>query len=254
MKKWFIRNKYLFNLGLIYSLAFVSMFFGTSILENIHLHYIRYKAKDVVTLLNERGGGGTGFLVKAKSGKRFILTNNHICDSANNKPLIAIYRGDSYLVPVIKSYDLNDLCVVEAPSSARSNLDIASDVSNGDRVYSIGHPLLEPITVTQGELSSNVTIEIEVGVNVTVDQCSGVTYRIVSLEDNPFAGFFGIKNVCIRRLESKSSTVNILPGNSGSPTVNIYGNVVAVVFAANDSGVHSYHVPLEHIKNFLGQL
>lgn len=228
--------------------------FGSSILENAHLSFIRSKAKNVVTLINVNGGGGTGFLVKGKSGKRYILTNNHICDSAEDKPLLAIYKKDKYMVSVISRYAKNDLCVVQAPESATDNLSLAKTVSMSERVYSIGHPLLEPITISQGELSSLVKIEIVVGTNMTPENCKGETYRLEDLSSNIMAGIFGVLNICVRSLMSNGSTVNILPGNSGSPTVNIYGNVVGVVFAAVESGVHSYHVPLIDVKDFLATL
>lgn len=246
---------YITKLSLVGLLSLGAYFMGTSILENAHLMYIRYEARKIVTLLNYKGGGGTGFLVKGKSGMIYILTNQHICRSAEGKPLTAIYRNDKYLVKVIKSYQRNDLCAVEAPGTAKEYFRVANSVVQGERVYSIGHPLLEPITMTQGELSSDVSIEIPVAMNVTPAECSGETYRIEEADpEDLFAKIFGMKNICIRTLECNGSTVNILPGNSGSPTVNIWGNIVGVVFAATSGGIHSYHVPLSFVKEFLGEL
>lgn len=250
-KRVLLQSTFIVILSILGSLLY---FFGSSILENAHLSYIRYQARNVVTLLNTRGGGGTGFVVKGKSKKLYILTNNHICDSANNNPLIAIYRGDKYILPVIKSYPLNDLCVVEAPKTVNDYFKIASNTDMGERAYVIGHPLLEPITVSQGELSSLVRIQIQVGVNINPKDCSGLTYETIDLSENLMAALLGVNNVCVRNLEANGSTINILPGNSGSPTVNIYGNVIGVVFAAVESGVHSYHVPLDYIQDFLSTL
>ncbi len=230
-----------------------AVFFGTSILQNIHLSYIRYLSKDVVTLLVSSGGGGTGFVVPGKSGKIYILTNNHICRAADSKPMIAIYRGDRYIVNKVKNYSDNDLCLVEAPSTAKSGFRLAKLSSLGERVYAVGHPLLEDITVTEGELSTYLTIEMPLGYNFEPKDCFGNNKKLLlPLPDDFAAAVFGIKNICVEELDVQSATIPILPGNSGSPILNIYGNVVAVAFAANESGTHSYVVPLAAIKDFLG--
>ncbi len=239
---------------LLIPVGIFAYFFTVPFLENQHLDYIRFQARNVVYLITSQGGGGTGFVVKARSGKTYILTNTHICRAADSKPLITIYRGDKYIVQVLKNYPNNDLCVVEAPSTASSSMTVAKAVSFGEKVYAIGHPLLEPITVTTGELSSVVPVSIPVAQNVSPKDCQGATYRIIDMSDNAFAAFFGLANICVRDLISNSSTVPILPGNSGSPIVNIYGNVVGVAFAAIESGVHSYVVPLEDIKDFLSSI
>lgn len=232
----------------------LSGFFISPVLENAHLWYIHSLSSNVVEILNHDKGGGTGFLVKGKSGRVYIMTNNHICQSADNQPLVVIYQGNMILSTVIKSYELNDLCIISAPSYAKSTFRIAKKVYPGERVYSIGHPYLEGDTVTQGELSADVTISISVGQNVDPAKCAGETYRLYDLSTNPAAAVFGIFNECVRELPALSSSVNIMPGNSGSPTVDIYGNVVGVVFAANQYGSHSYHVPLFALRNFLGEL
>lgn len=242
------------GLSLVFLMMLWSGIYGSSVLENLHLDFIRSQSRNVVTLINSNGGGGTGFLVRGKSGTRYILTNNHICQSAESSPLVAIYRGDKYVVFPIKSYSGNDLCIVEAPKSVKDSFRIARSVKFGERVYSIGHPLLEPDTVSQGELSASVIITVPVGINTPVDKCTGDTYELIDMSSNPMALIFGVMNICLRHLPSNSSTVPILPGNSGSPVVNIYGNVVAVVFAANASGVHSYMVPLNAVKAFLQDL
>ncbi len=85
------------------------------------------------------------------------------------------------------------------------------------------------------------------------EECSDETYELIPVND-PTANMFGIDSACVRVLDSQSSSVSILPGNSGSCTVNIYGNVVAVAFAGNEGGTRSYHVPLAALQDFLGSL
>lgn len=231
-----------------------SVVFGTSILENIHLQYIRAQSRNVVKITNERGGGGTGSVVRGDSGKYYILTNTHICNSTDTGVLSAYYQGDKYEVKIIKNYQNNDLCVTEAPTTVTGSFSIASSVDLGERVYTVGHPLLEPTAVSEGELSNLVQVNIVVGMNVEPKDCSGPTYELIDLSDNSLASAFGINSVCIRSMYANPSTAAILPGNSGSPTVNIWGSIVGVAFAANEAGVRSYHVPLEDIKDFLKDL
>ncbi len=232
-------------------LVLSQVFFGTSILGNLHSQFIRYKSKEVVTLLNEDGGGGTGFLIKGKSGKLYILTNRHICRSTKSGLLKVLYGKETSVVSIIEEYTDNDLCLVQAPLTAKSSLKLARSVKLGEKAYAVGHPLLEAITVTEGELSSYMSIPMQIAENVTPDQCKGVYNRIVDLSDNPFALAFGVFNICIQDIQCNSSTIPILPGNSGSPVLNIWGNVIGVVFAANESGVHSYIVPLIVVMEFL---
>jgi S1-C subfamily serine protease len=248
-------KKKIVQVALSVKLAIAMLFgivFGVGVLTNYHSTYLRYKMKDVVLIHSFSGGGGTGSIVKLPSGKNAVLTNGHVCKLAQDGVILVNYLGNDYVSKVIEVYPKHDLCIVESPSQ-KGGLSIASSVDMGEKVFAMGHPLLEPNTITHGELSGVVNVRIAMGYNVPKAECSGEGYELINAEQsgNPMMSLFGILNVCIRSLDSNASTVIILPGNSGSPTVNIYGNIVAVVFAANESGTRSYHVPLKEIKAFL---
>lgn len=223
---------------------------GGGVLNNAHLSYLRYLGKNTVLLRNSTGAGATGFIIKGKSGKYHIMTNGHVCGLQEDGKLFAIYQGDVYVVTVESKYPYNDLCSVSAPSKINSSFKIARSRVYGESAYAIGHPLLEPLTVAVGELSGRVVIQILAGYNIPKDECSGPTYEFND-SLNPLAAFFGIKSVCIRHLEADASTLSIQPGNSGSPIVNIYGHVIGVAFAANESGTRSYIVPLSNLVSFI---
>lgn len=238
----------------ITGVAVFALLFGTSILTNIHLGYLRFLSTWTVKLVNFAGNSGaTGFVATADSGRKVIITNGHVCNLAQDGALVAIYRGDSYIVKVLKQYQMNDLCALEAPTTSTLPVRIAGSFTNGERGYAIGHPLLEPRSVTDGELSGPVLVSIVVGVNPNPNDCAGDTYELIDTSGTPYS-FFGVNSLCVRSLESESSTIPILPGNSGSAIVNIFGSVIGVAFAANESGVRSYVVPLSDLKTFLGEL
>ena len=242
--------KYLIAVLSILLVSVVGSVFGTSILNNVHLKYLRYLGKDTVLIRNSTGAGATGFLIKGKSGKYHIMTNGHVCGLQENGKLLATYRGDTYVVNVESKYPFNDLCSISAPGQVSSGFTIAKSREYGESAYSIGHPLLEPLSVAAGELSGPVTVSILVGLNLPKEQCQGVTYEYKD-DLGGLAALFGINSACIRHLEAEASTLSIQPGNSGSPVVNIYGHVIAVVFAANESGTRSYLVPLSNLAEFI---
>ena len=254
-------KKVLFNLKFIFAvhaviavavsgfLAF-NYLFGFGILENAHLSYLRYLMRNTVVIQNAAGAGGTGWVTSGtKSGDTVILTNGHVCGLAENGTVHVHYRDGDYILKVIAVYPKHDLCAIEAPQGATGGYNIASSFVNGESVYTLGHPLLEPNSITKGELSGTQTTQIIVGYDMV---CEGEGYtRYNAAQVNPLLEVFGIRTVCVRSLSSQASTIIILPGNSGSCTVNIYGSVVAVAYAANESGTRSYHVPLQDLKDFL---
>lgn len=235
--------------------SLIIILFSVPFLNNIHNAYIRILSRGVVMLTNSAGNSGaTGFIVKGKSGKKYIMTNNHVCGLAENGLLRAVSTsGEVFLVTKVKSYTYNDLCALEAHVPLGLAVNIASSVDLGEATWVIGHPLLEPRSVAVGELSGTIFITMVVSANPKPDECNTPTYSIVDTSETVL-GIFGVSSVCTRRLEAVASTMSIQPGNSGSPAVNLYGSVVAVAFAANEAGSRSYFVPLSDLKNFLNEL
>lgn len=240
-------------LGLALGLVVFTVF-GVGVLNNIHNGYLRLLSSWTVMITNSQGtSGATGFIVKGASGRKFILTNGHVCRLAEKGVLTANYGDEKFPVSVFKEYEWNDLCALEAHRPLGHAITVARSVRLGEQVYVIGHPLLEPLTVRSGEISGTVILRIMMGQNPTPESCTGPTYSIMDTSKSIF-GFFGINTICMRTLEANAGTADTLPGNSGSPIVNTWGNLVAVCFAGNQSGTRSYSVPLADIKDFLSEL
>lgn len=234
--------------------SYFATLFAQSAASNIHKLYIRSLQRDVVMIRNSKGSGATGFLIKGKSGNSVIMTNSHVCGLQENGKVFVQYRNDMYVQSVIKEYALNDLCAIEAPNTVKGNFSTAHWVTLGEEVSAIGYPFLEPLSVTNGEFSGIMSIEISVKANPEPNECVGPTYKIIDLKDTLYDVLFGVHSMCTRDLETMTSSVSIAPGNSGSPVVNIYGHVVGVMFAGRETGGRSYAVPLEHLKAFLQEL
>lgn len=191
-------------------------------------------------------GGGTGFTVKAPSGKTYLMTNGHVCGLADNEGRLMLQGTDGtfYTSHVKELYKYHDLCLVNAKQEWPA-LKVASSASRGEDIYILGHPGLEPLSLVKGQINDNLTISIEIGRNM---ECEGE--GLEKVDAGPLGEMFGISSICVRTLDSQPVTANIYPGNSGSPVFNKYGNVAGVAFASNEYS-RGYIVPLQYVKSFL---
>ena|ERR1700677_2744013 len=191
-------------------------------------------------------GGGTGFFVNTPSGNTFILTNNHVCGLADEAGTLLI--DQEYYAHVIAHSPDHDLCLVSNPLN-NDGVDVATSSRNGQNVSVVGHPLLEPSSLIKGQISGTMEVPILMGYNLP---CDGKSDKKIDLSNNWMAQLMGISSACVRVYEAQATTLNILPGNSGSPVVDHDGRVVGVAFAGREDGPgRGYIVPLSYIKKFL---
>jgi S1-C subfamily serine protease len=212
----------------------------------MHHDYIINKVGPSVVMITNLSAnhGGTGFAIQAPSGKEYILTNAHICVGVE-RPMIITFK-DNRQVPlqIIEVSSKTDLCLLSAVGNLPA-LKIGSKLSIGETVGIVGHPALMDITLTKGELIQYM----KVAVPVPEEFC------VRSKEVNgPFKETGNIFYPCAEFIDRAGQTnVVILGGNSGSPTVNFYGNVVGVAFAgrSGDGSNWAIIVPLEEVQEFL---
>lgn len=199
----------------------------------IHSKYIELKvSSSVVSIHNplEVRSGGTGFHMKAASGKTVIVTNAHICRMKNehNEVLVFDKLHSGRYIPrkVLEIYPDNDLCVMEAlPGYPALELGDAPELS--DNVIAIGYPLLEALDISKGRIKSFHSVQL-MSEDIPLSECEGP--RLHKKDVSMFIFQF---QVCVEDFEATNTSVVIYPGNSGSPLVNMYGNVVGVIFAGN---------------------
>jgi putative serine protease PepD len=179
-------------------------------------------------------GTGSGFFLDSDG---FILTNNHVVESAANGGRITVETSDGKKYPATlvgrdSSYDLAVLKinVQAAPTLQLGNSD---QVMVGDSVIAIGSPLGLSGTVTAGIISSK---------NRAVTTGNG----------------FG-ESSFINALQTDAA---INPGNSGGPLVDLTGAVIGVNSAIATLGVSSqagsiglgFAIPINQAKKTAEQL
>lgn len=238
----------------------------------VHGKYIRTHVGEKVYMIrdNTRSGGGTGFAVKAPSGQNYILTNDHVCGVSKDGVTVLVTGDEGSMRRRIISHDENsDLCLIEG-MPAVEGLDVAgSGPSLGDDVAVVGHPRLMPKHLSRGEITGAEDVTVGLGPISVFDPKTGKEEQV----DPKYGGilpeqcamaknsqiitdmdmmFFVLKvKFCAVTVKNAYVTgIVIYPGNSGSPVVNFWGNVVGVVFAS-DSTNWGRLVPIQDVKSFL---
>lgn len=213
-----------------------------------------YKGSSVVklTMTYEGRSGGTGFQIKAPSGKQYTLTNAHICRIGDS--LIAhAQNGVKKKIRVIKIYDKHDLCIMEPVAGLRS-LKIADNIELHERVWLIGHPALRDLTLESGHFVGNANIRIITECKTKPNQKE--IDRLMKKRNPTIKDIIKLfqlmANLCTKRMTSQHINNISYGGNSGSPVVNKWGNVVGVLYAGRrDQNTASHTVPIKEIHKFL---
>ena len=244
-------------------------------LPEMHSKYLRSHVGSKVYMIRDsvRSGGGTGFAVTAPSGQSYILTNDHVCEVSGDGQTVLVTGDEGSMRRRIVAHDENsDLCLIEGLPGVQGLAVAGSGPSLGDVVSIIGHPRLMPKHVSQGEVTGQETISILMGPISVINPKTGEEEQI-----SPERGgilpeqcmlnkhsqekieldmlFFKIQvKVCVMTVQDAYVTaITIHPGNSGSPMVNFWGNVIGVAFASDGTNwgrVVSLHDINEFLTNY----
>ncbi len=234
--------KFKFECVKFFGMLLVVLFF-TLIGPEVHERYMYdHIGNSVVKLTYSKNprSGGTGFQVIAPSGKQYTLTNAHICKK--QETLIATTQsGVKTELKVIKIDKNHDLCIAEGIPVLRG-LNLASELFKHEKVYLIGHPGLRPLTLQSGRYVDNYNIKLRT-------RCE---LDLIGTKRN-VETFFGLKYVfCTKSFKTQHINVIAYGGNSGSPVVDVKGDVIGVLFAGSPSqNTSTYTVPLAYVHLFL---
>lgn len=230
----------IFSLGLVAGFLYVNTFVAAGSVAFERFLY-DYKGMSVVKLTKTEAGlsGGTGFQVLAPSGKQFTLTNAHICNMAPE--LVAhTQNGKTQKLKVLEIDKIHDLCIMEPVEDLRP-LKVAGKLFHRERVWLIGHPALRPLTLESGHYVGMLSIQL------FTDCASGIQIT----EPINFT-YIRERRYCTRQFSSQHINNIAYGGNSGSPVLDMFGNVVGVLYAGRrDQATASHSVPLVDIKRFL---
>jgi S1-C subfamily serine protease len=214
--------------------------------EQLHKLALRsYVGQRTVKVVGQKGMG-SGFFVKAPSGKTFILTNKHVCNTTTKEYIKVVIQPsqEAFESKILQRSEAHDLCLIEAPTDI-TGLSIASNATAGESVGLIGHPQGWPLTLSRGEILGPTVIQLVTGVQDLGEEKDGFCPE-GEVVDIIF------KQLCVEDRTATQLFIYSKAGSSGSPLVNFYGSIVGILFAGNPQDqFNSFAVPLYHIKGFL---
>lgn len=207
--------------------------------------------------------GGTGFQVEAPSGQSYILTNAHICEiygpGAQNI-LVQLHNGQFMPRRILQISDKTDLCIAEGIPNT-PGLKLGGELQPGDNLQVVGHPKLMDLVISDGQAVERTEIKLLAGYigkdeeMMTEEQCKSQPKNSI-IEENtmqltPNGITIAAMKVCVTTIHAMQTNAVGQPGNSGSPVVNMFGNVEGVLFAGDNEVFWSLIVPVEDVRDFL---
>jgi S1-C subfamily serine protease len=180
--------------------------------------------------------GGTGFEIKGRSGRTYTMTNAHVCNLSQRNYMIAENNGRRVRLSILDIAQQADLCILEGMPGAEG-LSLAREINSGQKLFLVGHPLLQPLTLFTGYMAYRDSLEI--------NYCYAHRVFFEMAEDQA-----GSEADCIKLVDANIAALDSKPGNSGSAVANSDAEVVGVLFAGNGMGM-SLMVPLDILRDYL---
>ncbi len=178
------------------------------------------------TQQREQSSLGSGFIVRHKGNKYYVVTNNHV---AGNASKITIKLNDEREFPgtLVGADARMDIALVSFESDddsiAIATLGDSESVQTGDLCLALGSPMGYFASVTQGIISATGRSGSDIG----------------SISD----------------FIQTDAAIN--QGNSGGPLVNIYGEVIGIntwiVSQSGGSQGLGFSIPINNVKNAIDQ-
>jgi S1-C subfamily serine protease len=195
------------------------------------------------------GGRGiaSGSFVRTPKGKVVVLTNHHVCAVYSSQPpTMEIYNGPTIVAPIIATDRTIDLCALEIPARGLEApaINLGSENTHFSRILIMGHPLGGSLTPFFGYVLSRGILPIVLGMAPDNSGCPEGTHSEVEL----------FINYCVIDMDLIMTNATTFPGNSGSPAVDLNGNLIGVLNSGDNRSNYGNIIPLDIVKKFLGGL
>lgn len=197
-------------------------------------------------MITRNNGGGTGFVIRARSGVKYILTNQHVCGSKMGKVYDVLLGDVTFRAKsVAKDFD-HDLCILTLSKKYADvpALKLAEELNKMDDLYTVGFPLLKPLRPSQGRYIGDV---IE-GSN----SAPGPTgCEIPTVPMGAFLPNGQLIMFCQKLYNESLTTILAAPGASGSPVINEHGRIVGIIHSVETETMMAGMIRFEFIRKFL---
>lgn len=203
--------------------------------------------RQTAVMVNGLGCSGSGSIVEGKSGRHFLVTNNHVCNCAAYKGRVyATFEGGGLVRAIIvkKSWPY-DLCAARVDRSYPA-LKLAPKLDPRSELNTRGYPEGR-LTESHGTLGEDTdwfwTAPLD-----EVGNCPTNSQKLYGL-NGALAG-------CRIHFTSTTSSLYGRPGSSGSAVVNDEGQLVGVVssFNPDDDNYDAGQTTFEQTKSFVESL
>jgi S1-C subfamily serine protease len=196
--------------------------------------------------IDGNGCMGSGSVVQARSGRPLILTNNHVCNCANQfGQIYATMEGGELIKGTVVRRDWGkDLCAATFEGN-RPALKLGDRPAPRSEIQTRGYPDGR-LAESHGQVGPNVDWDYEFAIS-ELGACPAASRPIYGMNGN-LAG-------CRLHFRSTGTSLFGRPGSSGSAVVNDAGELVGVISSwlpgsQYDAGMVSY----DDVKKFLGGL
>ncbi|HEV7783899.1 MAG TPA: S1C family serine protease [Thermoanaerobaculia bacterium] len=194
----------------------------------VDLKELNHRARGSVVLLKNLDAGGqevaegTGFVIPGG----YILTNHHVVEGASRMQAVLPDKSVLELPGILAQDSAHDLAILKAPAHHLAPLPLVrpGPTEPGERVVVLGNPLGFSSTLSDGIVSA---------------------YREHGMDEDPDF----IKGPLLQ------ITAPISEGSSGSPVMNLNGEVVGVAVAFYDGGQSlNFAVPASSVRRLLARV
>lgn len=202
-------------LGSCLRLAFLSFLILS--VPKAHQHSLRGLARVYTGRVVGIVGGGTGFQVQVIGGNKYIVTNSHVCDTSLGIPFVMSDIDGQIHQILYQSFDY-DICLL-SPSRKVGGLILGFDPIIGQDAYILGYPELMPLHLSKGEVMAFIE------------------------GDEKFKDYYQKNSYYI--------SAQVLPGNSGSPVLNAFGQVIGILWGGRRDIFWSLVAPVSDIRKVI---